>query len=134
MALQRSHEQADDVKPGRKFSAAPVSSAASLGVGSPPQVVALQGSAGNRAVARLIGSSPMHRQGLQRKGPQAPAPANPMAQPAPFALGPVRIATYGEAASALRLWCLELESQTRALSDEGATAPASLEGTRKRGV
>jgi hypothetical protein len=103
--------------------AAVQSPVAELWAQSPAQVLALQRVVGNHAVGQLI----------QRNGSGAPA-ADPTAAAEPFELGGLTIGTYGEAATAVRAWCLELESESKALTDDKVAVPESLESTRKSGL
>jgi len=97
--------------------------AALMGLGAPAQVLALQRTAGNRAVGQMIA----------RNGPTAPA-ADPTAAAEPFELGGYTISSYGTAAQVLRLWCLQLEEERAALAEGGVAVPESLAATRKSGL
>ncbi len=90
---------------------------------APPaaRVLALQQTAGNQAVGRL----------LQRNGPTAAA--DPTAATEPFELGGMHIATYGEGALALMKWCLDLEAESKALQEGNIAVPQALEKTLEAG-
>jgi hypothetical protein len=93
-----------------------------LGAAGPKHVLALQRTAGNRAVGNMI----------MRNG--SPAAADPTAPGEAFELGGITISTYGNAAVALQVWCAHLELESKALTDEDVAAPESLADTRKRGL
>ena len=63
---------------------------------------------------------------VQRSDPTAPT--------APFELGGLTIATYADAASALRLWCAELADESAVLTQGKVAVPAELAAVRKRGL
>lgn len=68
---------------------------------------------------------------IQRK----PGPAaDPTAPAAPFPLGGVTIATYADAAVALRVWCSELDDERKALTQESVAVPVEIEATHKSGL
>ena len=91
---------------------------------SAARVLALQQSAGNQAVGRL----------LQRVGPTAPAAApDSTAATEPFELGGLTIATYGDGALALTKWCMDLDPESKALTEGNLAVPPALETARKSG-
>ena len=82
------------------------------------QILALQRTAGNQAVGRILA-----------REPEAPAAATE-----PIELGGMTIATNAEGAVALKYWCLELEGESKALAEGGIPAPVSVETTRAAGL
>ena len=82
------------------------------------QILALQRTAGNQAVGRM----------LAREPEREPRP------PGPVELGGMTLATNAEGAAALKYWCLELEAESKALAEGGIPAPVSVETTRAAGL
>lgn len=63
---------------------------------------------------------------VQRSGPTAPT--------ARFELDSLRIATYSDGASALRLWCAEIAAERDALTQGNVAVPAELVAAYERGL
>lgn len=97
---------------------------------SPQLLLALQRAAGNRAVGQRIASSGRPPAAILRGPPRG----DPTAPAKPFTLGGLMIATYADAAVALRAWCADLEEESKALKDGEVAVPAALGATRKRGL
>jgi hypothetical protein len=114
-------------EPAREPEATPQATAASpvpVALGAAAQVLQLQRTAGNRAVGQMIA----------RNGP-APAPAaDPTASAEPFELGGYVIGSYETAAAVLRVWCITLDEESKALGEGGVAVPEALAATRKSGL
>jgi hypothetical protein len=81
------------------------------------QILALQRTAGNQAVGRMLA-----------REPEAPAAAESVE------LGGMTITTNAEGAAAIKYWCLELEAESKALDQGRIPAPVSVETTRAAGL
>ena len=85
------------------------------------------GAGSAEAVERLLPATmATGRPTVQRSEPRAPT--------TPFELGGLTIATYAEAASALRLWCAELAEESAALTQGKVALPPELSAVRERGL
>lgn len=118
--------------------------------GSPPPaprtevVIHLQRTAGNRAVAQILTSqdSPPSTPSLVagttkislQRDPVPPRARDATAPAAPFDLGGLTIGSYGQAASALRLWCSQLDDEISTLRAESVAVPAELTEARQKGL
>jgi hypothetical protein len=99
----------------------PAAVLAANGSRSPASLLALQQSAGNQAVGRVIA-----------RQPTAPAPST--APTEPFELGGYHIATYGDAALVFRAWGQILDEEAKALTDGGLAVPPSVDAAKQRGL
>jgi hypothetical protein len=101
--------------------APPFAAAAALSRPSSPEaLIALQQSAGNRAVGQIVA-----------RQPTAPAPST--APTEPFELGGYTIATYGDAAVVLRAWVAILGDDAKELTDGGLPVPPTVGKVTERG-
>lgn len=92
-------------------------------------VLALQQTAGNVAVARMLSQAPARV--LQRGDPTAGDP--PSASQA-LRLGGRLIETYEDAAFEIEGWCLDLEDEVDALTDHEIEVPEILQITHREGL
>ena len=81
------------------------------------QILALQRTAGNQAVGRMLAREP-----------------EPAAATEAVELGGMTLTTNAEGAAAIKYWCLELEAESKALNEGGIPAPVSVETTRAAGL
>ncbi len=114
-------------------------------------IVRLQRQAGNAAVSAALAGDPTIGRSAGRVGDgpvkKVPSPtpttaidrpivqrSDPTAPTAPFELGGLTIATYADAAAALRLWCSDLSDESAMLTQGKVAVPAELSAARKNGL